>query len=563
MEGTMARSLRAWAAACAVAVLVGCGGGAGTPDVQHERDAPALSVQRAAARVPDATALMDWAERAYPQFFPSHRANQSLAAYVYRYYPETGAYLGVVDQQVVVLNVLGPQIVTVGQLSDFACQVYPDSCTVISGVAAKGLLEGAAVSLYELRSDGSKGSLLASGVTASDGSFSLTLAAPPVGAVLVEAVGGRYTSGYDGRVVTSSTPVSAALRSVPAGGVSGVSVNTLSDMSLGLARRLLQANASLQDALYTGEMWVAWAYGLSTAPNRVVPRFRVDAAGSDNEGLHLALALAAIDTLGHRLSPSDPDAIHAALAADFADGSFDGWNNTTRVRLGGAALPADTGTGRYVDAFALSFSALTAGWRPAYVEAHYAAGTLVEAYRARLVRTYVAAELQPYFPPRWTSPVSRTASLDASATGYSCSSGTLTFDANGTASCGGPYYTCFSGTLVMTNGNASCSDGSIAVYHAATIPTYTAPTIAVYTAQSIQPYQAAPIVGRPAEGTIPIFRATAVRVFTQAERDAMMANDRAAGDAAAARVSSLGTPTALQLDWMQRINDAVIASVSH
>lgn len=65
----------------------------------------------------------------------------------------------------------------------------------------------------------------------------------------------------------------------------------------------------------------------------------------------------------------------------------------------------------------------------------------------------------------------------------------------------------------------------------------------------------------PSSGTIPIFRATAAHIFTQAEREAMMANDRAAGDAAAAKVSGLGVPNDLQMEWLKKIGDAMVASV--
>jgi hypothetical protein len=137
----------------------------------------------------------------------------------------------------------------------------------------------------------------------------------------------------------------------------------------------------------------------------------------------------------------------------------------------------------------------------------------------------------------------------------------VTFDSTGHASCGS-YYTCPGATVVTVNGRIGCSDGGIAVFHAASIAVYTAPTIVPYTASGIQSYLASTTIGSPSAGDIPIFRATAVHVLTQAERDAMMANDRAAGDAAAAKVSALGVPNALQLEWLGRINDAVMASVS-
>jgi hypothetical protein len=43
-----------------------------------------------------ATQLLDFAERSYPAYFPGHRFDLSSPPFVYRHYPQTGAYVGVV-----------------------------------------------------------------------------------------------------------------------------------------------------------------------------------------------------------------------------------------------------------------------------------------------------------------------------------------------------------------------------------------------------------------------------------------------------------------------------------
>jgi hypothetical protein len=86
----------------------------------------------AAPRTPTPTELMDWAERTYSQFFPGHQTDQTLTPYVYRYYATTGNYVGVAGDAVYILGPVaggGAAPVQVGVLSDFACQVHPDSCT--------------------------------------------------------------------------------------------------------------------------------------------------------------------------------------------------------------------------------------------------------------------------------------------------------------------------------------------------------------------------------------------------------------------------------------------------
>lgn len=558
----MHQIVRAFLAAVSTAFLVACGGGA----VSDDAPAPAASLRNApqrAARTVDATALMDWAEREFAQYFTSHQPNRSIGPYVYRDYGN-GIYLGLAGDTVLVMGLLGPDrfaIVEVGRISDFACRVYPENCPVISGVAAKGLLNGATVGVYDMNADGSRGALLASATTGADGRFSVALPALPAGPVVVEAQGGTYVSAYDGTTLASRRTMSAVLAGVSVTGESGISVNPLSDMAASLTRFYLSQNYSLAASLTRAGQWVAWQYGLSTDPARVIPQFDVAAATTDPEGVQLALVLAALDTLGKRAFPADPDIVFAALSYDFHDGMFDGRQSGQQITVGGQPLPAGIGSTDYMKAFGLTFSATTAGWRPGYVDAHFNARTISERYEAQLIPVYVASEVAAYYPPRYSSPLPNTASLDTSRTGYACPAGAPITFSNGVGSCGS-YSSCSGGaTLLTVNGRESCSDGGIPVYQAATIAPYTAVSIAPYTASTIEPYQAQTAIAQPAAGTIPIFRATAVHVFTEAERAEMMANDSRAGDMAAARVSSLGTPTALQLEWMQRINDAVMASV--
>lgn len=81
--------------------------------------------------VPTATQLLDWAETAYPAYFPGHRADLVLSPYIYRYYPQTGNYAGVSGSDVYIwgpVSANAPAPVMVGTLADFACQVQPQPC---------------------------------------------------------------------------------------------------------------------------------------------------------------------------------------------------------------------------------------------------------------------------------------------------------------------------------------------------------------------------------------------------------------------------------------------------
>lgn len=43
----------------------------------------------------DTEKLLNWAEKTFPQFFPSHQATQNIEPWLFRYYPESGVYAGV------------------------------------------------------------------------------------------------------------------------------------------------------------------------------------------------------------------------------------------------------------------------------------------------------------------------------------------------------------------------------------------------------------------------------------------------------------------------------------
>lgn len=81
----------------------------------------ALAAQTSAVAPNDTEALFALAESSYRQYFPSHQSNQTFGGYLYRYYPETGIYLGIDDDaRVYVLGgVFGPDVLFVGTISKF------------------------------------------------------------------------------------------------------------------------------------------------------------------------------------------------------------------------------------------------------------------------------------------------------------------------------------------------------------------------------------------------------------------------------------------------------------
>ncbi|MDY6949253.1 MAG: fibronectin type III domain-containing protein, partial [Pseudomonadota bacterium] len=88
--------------------------------------------------------LMDWAESEYPLLFaPAATPTRFSTPFTYRYYPETGNYLGVSGDNVYVLGPISAgRLSFVGTLDDFACIAAnigcaPPSAPTITSVAAR------------------------------------------------------------------------------------------------------------------------------------------------------------------------------------------------------------------------------------------------------------------------------------------------------------------------------------------------------------------------------------------------------------------------------------------
>lgn len=98
---------------------------------------PGPTEAAALPRVVSVTELFDWAEVRYRDLFPSHRDNQSLEPYTYRYYPETGNHVAVAGDQIYVQGPLsGGALLYVGTLAEYTCTVSPDACAGVQPCTA-------------------------------------------------------------------------------------------------------------------------------------------------------------------------------------------------------------------------------------------------------------------------------------------------------------------------------------------------------------------------------------------------------------------------------------------
>lgn len=128
-------------------LLVACGGGnpSDEPNVFLQphpvatgagplSDMAVPTPRQAAIRTPDAYNFLNWAESAYPNFFPSAQSNKTIDVWTYRYYSQTDIYLGT-NTNGDVLGLVGKgggayDSVPLGKISDFSCSVYPTDCAI-------------------------------------------------------------------------------------------------------------------------------------------------------------------------------------------------------------------------------------------------------------------------------------------------------------------------------------------------------------------------------------------------------------------------------------------------
>ena len=107
--------------------------------------------QAAPAWVPTAAGLMQWAEQAYPQHFPSGASDRTWSVFTYRRYPQTGNILAVAGEGIYIAGpVSGGPATLVGRLSDFACNVNPSGCmgvteTVVPPAATTPVVQASTV----------------------------------------------------------------------------------------------------------------------------------------------------------------------------------------------------------------------------------------------------------------------------------------------------------------------------------------------------------------------------------------------------------------------------------
>jgi trimeric autotransporter adhesin len=221
----------------------------------------------------------------------------------------------------------------------------PVTGNTVNGMAFKGPFTAGTVTAFAIESNGTLGAQLGSGSIAGDGTFSLDVGSH-VGPLMLRARGGTYLD-----EATGNTAQTADLYSALAGtaALNVANITPLTSIVASRALRRISLGENAADAIAGAEMKVSNWFGISDL-RAAIP---ADLAGGpvstvDNSAEYGAI-LAGISQLALDLSVG-ADELTEALAADAADGDFDGEDGGVPVMLGASALSSAAAQTELADA---------------------------------------------------------------------------------------------------------------------------------------------------------------------------------------------------------------------
>jgi len=215
--------------------------------------------------------------------------------------------------------------------------------STICGTGTKGPLGNATVVVYQLNSDGSRGEVLATASTASDGSF--TASGNISGPVAVVVTGGSYIDEATGQTVQNDE--AEELVTLLAEGADEENIGVTALTTIAAARASENAAIGLAQAIAAANQEVADLFGLSGID---IARTRVDDLTDPNEDVdadsaetQYGLIIAAISQVAkdNGLTPDQVMDLIANMADDFSDGELDGLSAGEALELAISITPED------------------------------------------------------------------------------------------------------------------------------------------------------------------------------------------------------------------------------
>lgn len=188
------------------------------------------------------------------------------------------------------------------------------------------------------------------GATIADdtGNFNLTLSKAPSGPVRLLADGGDLNSVMNGAAINSPADLTALFTSVSTD-IANISINPLSSfvdsMTVG---NLRVAGTGFSSAFAKAVAAIEKDYGLKSDPATITPDYTGATVGSDAG--NLGLVLGALINEDQYMCPAQPGNLVTALAADVADGVFDGLSFGAPVPYCSGRLNAIAGVSGFQDA---------------------------------------------------------------------------------------------------------------------------------------------------------------------------------------------------------------------
>ncbi len=197
----------------------------------------------------------------------------------------------------------------------------PGPATLLSGVASKGLISGATITVYALDSSGTQGSVLATTITDTNGAYSVNLGSY-TGNVLVVASGGSYIDEATGSTVTGvNVPVlRTAVPNVSA--TATAAVTPLTEIAVRKAGTLTSENIDEANALVAN--MIGGIDIITTMPANVL----VSSQSTTTEK-NYGLMLAAISEMVSSGTATTVTAAITSIVTDLADNQL----NTTGASI--------------------------------------------------------------------------------------------------------------------------------------------------------------------------------------------------------------------------------------